>query len=539
MTEKMTGGEAMARQLAHEGVTHIFGIPGVQLDYATNGLSKVTDRLRFIPVRHEQTATYAADGYARTTGRVGVGLVVPGPGVLNAGAGLVTSWAVCSKVLLIAGQLPTRGLGKLLGMVHEIPDQSGILRTLCRHAELVTDPDRVPGALRQAMAGLAAGPGPAVVELPPDVLSGLTASDLEAVAPAVPGPAGDAALLDDAAVRLGRAQRPMLIAGGGVVAGDATAAFMALARRLGAPVTTTANGRGALDDRDPLALLPVAGREVMADADVVLLVGSRGMTQRGRPFAAADGATLIHLTLEERDLGAPRSPDVAIAADAAAGLTALLERLDGPDRGCWASAEQLSAARAGEQAALAKLQPQWSYSQALRRAMPDDAILVNELTQVGYVSMVGFPVHHPRSYLWPGFQGTLGYGYPTALGAKVGNPDRAVVSINGDGGFGYGLAELATAAQERIGVVAVVFSDGAYGNVQRMHDQQFDGVHLGTELTNPDWVALARAFGVHGERVTDPAGLERALRDAIDADRPALIEVPMPPTPDPWRLILG
>ncbi|MEZ5232361.1 MAG: thiamine pyrophosphate-dependent enzyme [Acidimicrobiales bacterium] len=322
------------------------------------------------------------------------------------------------------------------------------------------------------------------------------------------------------------------------MAGDATAAFMALARRLGAPVTTTANGRGALDDRDPLALLPVAGREVMADADVVLLVGSRGMTQRGRPFAAADGATLIHLTLEERDLGAPRSPDVAIVADAAAGLTALLDRLDGPNRGCWASAEQLSAARAGEQEALAKLQPQWSYSQALRRAMPDDAILVNELTQVGYVSMVGFPVHHPRSYLWPGFQGTLGYGYPTALGAKVGNPTgpwcRSTATAasatawpswpppprNASGWWRWCSATAPTATSSAC-------------------DQQFDGVHLGTELTNPDWVALARSFGVHGERVTDPEGLERAVRDAIDADRPALIEVPMPPTPDPWRLILG
>ncbi|MCC6433766.1 MAG: thiamine pyrophosphate-binding protein [Acidimicrobiales bacterium] len=539
MTDKMTGGEAMARQLVEEGVTHLFGIPGVQLDYATNGLSKVTDRLRFVPTRHEQTATYAADGYARTTGRVGVGLVVPGPGVLNAGAGLVTSWSVCSKVLLIAGQLPTRGLGKGLGMVHEIPDQSGILRTLSRGAELVTDPDRVPGAIRHAMARLAEGPGPMVVELPPDILSGLTAAELEAVTPAVAAPAGDPALLDDAAARLGAARRPMLVAGGGVVAGEAYQELLALARRLGAPVTTTANGRGAVDDRDPLALLPVAGRDVMADADVVLLVGSRGLTQRGRAFTVAEGATLIHLTLEEKDFGPPRSADVAIAADARAGLAALFQRLDGADRPCWASTEQLAAARAREQASLARLEPQWSYCQALRRAIPDDGILVNELTQVGYVSMVGYPVHHPRSYLWPGFQGTLGYGYPTAIGAKVGNPDRAVVSITGDGGFGYGLAELATAVQERLGVVVVVFSDGAYGNVRRMHQAQFDGVSVGTQLTNPDWVALARSFGADGEQVNDATQLEVALRRAIEADRPALIEVPMPPTPDPWALILG
>jgi acetolactate synthase-1/2/3 large subunit len=537
MTEKMTGGEAMARQLAHEGVRHIFGIPGVQLDYATNGLSKVTDQIRFIATRHEQTATYAADGYARTTGRVGVGMVVPGPGVLNAGAGLVTSWSTASKVLLIAGQIPTRGIDQHLGMLHEIPEQSAILRTLTRGSELVTDPDRVPGAIRAAMARLADGPGPVAVELPPDILSGLTAVDLVERQPAAAPPAGDPAELDRAAESLLAAQRPMLVAGGGVVAAEAHAELLALARRLGAPVTTTSNGRGAIDDRDPLALRPVAGREVLAEADVVLLVGSRGLTQQGRAVTAAEGSTVIHLTLEEKDFGPPRTPDITVAADAKAGLAALTARIGGTDRACWAG--DLEAVRQREAEAFDRLQPQWSYSQALRRAIPEDGIFVNELTQVGYVSMIGFPVYRPRTYLWPGFQGTLGYGYPTSLGAKVGNPDRPVVCISGDGGFGYGLSELATAANERIAVVVVVFSDGAYGNVQRMHKAQFDGVHLGTELTNPDWVALARAFGIAGERVTDAEQLESAVRRAIDADAPALIEVPMPPTPDPWRLIMG
>ncbi|MEZ5232360.1 MAG: thiamine pyrophosphate-binding protein [Acidimicrobiales bacterium] len=213
MTEKMTGGEAMARQLAHEGVTHIFGIPGVQLDYATNGLSKVTDRLRFIPVRHEQTATYAADGYARTTGRVGVGLVVPGPGVLNAGAGLVTSWAVCSKVLLIAGQLPTAGWANCSAWCTRSPTR--------RHPAHPVPPRRArhrsrPGArrLRQAMAALAAGPGPwgrAAARCP--VRSDRVGSGGRWPR-RFPAPPADAALLDDAAVRLGRAQRPILIAGG-------------------------------------------------------------------------------------------------------------------------------------------------------------------------------------------------------------------------------------------------------------------------------------------------------------------------------------
>lgn len=537
MTDKMTGGEAMARQLAQEGVSHIFGIPGVQLDYATNGLSKVTDQIRFIATRHEQTATYAADGYARTTGRVGVGMVVPGPGVLNAGAGLVTSLSTSSKVLLIAGQIPTRGLGKDLGMLHEIPDQSGLLRQLSRGSELVTDADRVPGALRAAMAQLANGPGPVVVELPPDVLSRLTAADILEVQRATPPSPGDPADLDAVAEHLFAARRPIILAGGGAVAAEAHAELIALARHLGAPITTTSNGRGAVDDRDPLALMPVAGREVMARADVVLIVGSRGLTQAGRPVTAAEGSTVLHITLDPKDFSAPRTPAVTVTADAKAALGALVARLGSEERVCWAA--DLGDVREREAAALGRLQPQWSYCQALRRAIPDDGVLVNELTQVGYVSMIGYPVHRPRSYLWPGYQGTLGYGYPTSLGVKVGNPGRAVVSITGDGGFGYGLSELATAAHEQIGVVVVVFSDGAYGNVQRMHKAQFDGVQLGTELTNPDWVALAHAFGINAERVTDAAQLETALGRAIDADKPALIEVPMPSTPDPWGLIMG
>lgn len=529
----ITGGESMARQLAAEGVTHIFGIPGVQLDYATNGLSKVRDDITFIATRHEQTATYAADGYYRSTGRIGVGLVVPGPGVLNAGAGLVTALACSSKVLLVSGQIPSRGIGQGLGMVHEIPDQSGILATLCRESTLVEESGGVAGAIHGAMVKLGAGPGPIAVELPPNVLSGQAPSAVIGhESPASPS-AGSVTDLEAAAELLAGAERPLIYCGGGAAVSGAWDELARLADTIGAPLTASTNGRGSFDDRHPLAVLPIAGKELMQRTDCMLVVGSRGLDMRSGPLVVAENATTISLNIDPAAFGPPRQFDVTITGDVLTGVAALADRLD--ERAPWADDLDDVRARAAER--LAPLDPQMSYARALRAAMPDDAVLVNELTQVGYASMVSFPVHAPRSYIYPGYQGTLGYGYPTAIGAAVGNPDRAVVSISGDGGFGYGMSELATAVNYDIPLVGVVFYDNAYGNVQRMHKAQFEGDHYGTELKNPDMVKLAEAFGMAGHRAESPDELETVLGAAIEAREPALIGVPIGLTPDPWGII--
>ncbi|MFT5530528.1 MAG: acetolactate synthase-1/2/3 large subunit [Candidatus Poriferisodalaceae bacterium] len=532
-TVTITGGEAMARQLAAEGVTHIFGIPGVQLDYATNGLSKVRDEITFIATRHEQTATYAADGYYRSTGRIGVGLVVPGPGVLNAGAGLVTALACSSKILLISGQIPSRGIGQGLGMVHEIPDQSGILATLCRDSTLVSNAGEIAGAIHGAMVRLGAGPGPVAVELPPNVLSGAApAASIGFESPAT-APAGAESELEAAAELLSNSKRPLIYVGGGAAVAGAWDDLARLAETLGAPLAASTNGRGAFDDRHELAVLPIAGKELLRRADCVLVVGSRGLDLRSAPLTLAEGATSISLNIDPAAFGPPRAFDATITGDAATGVRALAARL--AERLGWV--DDLDDVRARAADSLAVLQPQMAYVEALREAMPDDAVLVNELTQVGYASMVSFPVHAPRSYIYPGYQGTLGYGYPTAIGAAVGNPDRPVVSINGDGGFGYGMAEMATVANYDIPLVGVVFYDNAYGNVQRMHKNQFDGDHYGTDLKNADMVKLADAFGITGYRAESPDELRTTLSTAIDRREPALIGVPIGITPDPWGII--
>lgn len=536
--QMVTGGVAMARQLATEGVTHIFGIPGVQLDYATNGLAAFRDQITFINARHEHTTTYAADGYARSTGRIGVALVVPGPGVLNAGAGLVTALACSSKVLLLAGQIPTSGIGKGLGLLHEIPDQSGILETLCRSSVLTHTAGQIASALHGAIVQLQNGPGPVAVEIPPDVLSGQTDGAAIGAEPAGTPSPGDEQDLAEAAEQLLAAERPVIFAGGGARAAGTWDALPALARTLGAPMVSSTNGKGSFDDRDPLATLPLAHHELLWRSDCVLFVGSRTVSPRAGSLKIHPDATQIAINIDDSAFGPPRNFAHTITGDACTAVEALTDMLtaQGSDeRPCWID---LDGIRERAQARLTGLEPQLSFSRALRDALPDDTCLVNELTQVGYVARYAFPIHHPRSYIDPGFQGTLGYGYPTAIGAAVGNPDRPVVSITGDGGFGYGMSEMATVMNYDIPLVCVVFRDNAFGNVQRMHKQQFDGDHHGTELFNPDMVALARAYDMDGFRAESPDELRSLLAAAVDARRPALIDVPLDATPDPWAPIM-
>jgi acetolactate synthase I/II/III large subunit len=534
--QSMTGGEALAQQLAREGVRHIFGVPGVQLDYAVDGLAKLAGRITYWNTRHEQTTAYMADGYARTTGDIGVCMVVPGPGLLNALAGVATAYACSSRVLCIAGQIPSSAIGRGFGLLHEIPEQSRILGALTKWSALARSPEEVPTLVHEAVRSLRSGrPQPVGLEVPPDILQARADISLldpvDRDEPLMPDPD----LVRRAAELLAGAERPVIYVGGGAVAGGVSDALRDVAERLEAPVVMSANGRGALDDRHRLALTGLAGREALAEADLVLAVGTRFLNGHHQ-IALPAGARLIILNVEPRDLTDPRQPTLAILGDAAVGLAGVREHLDGLAPRASRQVE-LDALRAWAAGVLAQIQPQYGWVRALRASLPEDGVLVNEFTQVGYVSQVAFPVYRPRSYVSPGYQGTLGYGFPTALGAKVGNPDRAVLSITGDGGFGWGLAELSTARKYNIGLVTVVFNDGAYGNVRRSQMEQFGGRMLGTELMNPDFVQLAESFGVRGARATTPAELEGLLLETLGSasSEPVLIDVPVGPMPNPFN----
>ena len=270
---------------------------------------------------------------------------------------------------------------------------------------------------------LGQGPGPVAVEIPPDVLSGMT--DGPAIGPEPSGTpsAGDEGDLGAVAERLAAAERPVVFVGGGGAAADAWTELGELATALGAPLVASPNGIGSFDNRHPLSFLPLASKELLARADTVLFVGSRGIGGGGRPVRTADGATLLSLNNDPAALGPPRSYSATVLGDAKTGAAALTALL-GDEREPWLTDADAVRQRVADE--LAPLQPQLAYAAALREAMPDDAVLVTELTQVGYVARYTFPIHHPRSYVSPGYQGTLGYGYPTAIGAAVGNPDRPV-----------------------------------------------------------------------------------------------------------------
>ncbi len=524
---EMTGGEALAAQLVREGVTMMFGLPGVQLDHAFDGLYGQRERIDFVVTRHEQSTTYMADGYARSRGEVGVAMVVPGPGVLNAGAGLVTAYACSSPVLLIAGQVATQYIGKGQGQLHEIPDQSEILTSLTKWAARAATPEEIPALVQEAFRQLRSGrPRPVALEVPPDVLA--AKADIRLRDPS-PGAglrtAPDPAILRDAAALLKRAQRPAILVGGGIVAAGATAELTRLAEKLQAPVVATDNGRGAMSDRNPLSLTNLGGQRVLPLADVILAVGTRlvgGQLSQHVPASAQ----LVLMNADPNDLGEPRRPAVAVEADARLGLAALSDELGELPRraGPWLDLSEVRAAVASD---LERIQPQTRYCQALRRSLPDDGILVSEMTQVGYIARSAYPVYEARTFLTPGYQGTLGYGFPTALGVKAGLPDRKVVCITGDGGFGYGLAELATAKRFNLGLVTVVFDDKAFGNVKRTQKTDFGGRVLGTDLTNPDYVRLAESFGIRGMRAESPEALEGALAEALADNNPCLIAVPV------------
>lgn len=535
----LTGGEALACQLRNEGIQVVFGIPGLQLDYAVDGIASLGGAIEFWNTRHEQAAAYMADGFARGGKEIGVCMVVPGPGLLNAAAGLATAYACSSRVLVVTGQLPLGSIGKGYGMLHEVPEQSRLLASLTKWSAMARTPGEVPTLVRRAVHELRSGrPRPVGIEIPPDVLA--TRAQVRLIPPPdddndLPEPG--APDLNAAADLLGGAQFPVIVAGGGVLAARASAELQTLAEALDAPVVTTLNGRGALSDHHPLTVGPLGLARLLRRADVVLVVGSRFMSASGRVLQVAPDAKLILLNSDADDLGSPRKPDVELFGDACRTLTQLNGALC-PTQGRTGQGRKMAdSLRRSFDKELAAMEPQMAYVRALRRAIPEDGLLVNELTQVGYIAGLAYPVWTPGTFLTPGYQGTLGYGFPTALGAKAANPGRPVVSITGDGGFGWSLQELATARQRHIGVVVVVFNDGAFGNVMRTQRENFSGRVLGSAVENPDFVALARAFGVEACRVDQPGMLEGVVRDALEGAEPVLVEVPLGPCPSPWPLV--
>ena len=534
---RMTGGQALVKSITAHGVDTIFGLPGVQLDWFFNALHDEGNNIRVINSRHEQGVAYMAHGYAQSTGKVGAFAVVPGPGVLNTTAALSTSLAANVPVFCITGQIPSGHIGRGHGQLHEIPDQLSILRGLTKWAERIDHATDAPGKIAEAFRQLRSGrPQPVAVEMPLDQLAKRANVDLGEAANDYARPPVDEDAVAAAAKLLADAKSPMICVGSGAV--DAGEAVQALAEMIQAPVIANRTGKGILTSRHYLSLSQFAGHRLWANADVVLALGSR--LQQPRMNWGTDGdLKIIHVDIDPVEIQRIGGADVEIVGDAGDVAAALVEAVGGlaPKR---ASREEELTALDGEVHAYLEdtLAPQMAWIKVLREALDDDGIYVDELTQVGYVSRVAMPIYHPRTFLTSAYQGTLGAGFATAIGAKIANPDKQVLSINGDGGFMYNVQELATAVQYNVPLVAIVFADGAYGNVQRMQRELYDNRVIASDLTNPDFVALAESFGCAAYRVNSPDEMAKTLPEAFKQSVPTLIEVPFPRTPDPWSVII-
>lgn len=536
----MTGAQALVRSLAKAGVEVVFGLPGVQIMALYDALYHEPG-IRLVTVRHEQAAVYMADGFARTTGKVGVALVVPGPGALNATAALGTAYAASSPVLLISGQVASADLGKGRGALHEVTDQLEVFRPLTKWSSRILRVEDIPSAAREAMRQLGSGrPRPVELELPPDVLSASAA--LELLDPEPPSGEGvEPTAIEAAVALLARARRPLVWAGGGVNASGASAELLELASALDAPVITTPEGKGAVPEDHPLSVGvfyyghgPV--RHVLPRADAILAVGSRLFVPDGLPFLESHQA-LVHVDIDPEELGRTWKPRVGIAADARLALRALRAELaDGPRASEWTTAELAAIRAESEEEIRGQAAVPVRIVETLRAVLEPDAIVVSGITSVGYWSNLALPVLRPRSYLTSSYFATLGFAFPTAIGAKIAHPGRQVVALCGDGGFMYALGELATAVQERVGVVALVFNDNAFG--ASLNDQltRFEGRIIGTRLHNPDFARVAEAFGAQGMRLSNHEELGEALASALGSKGPVVIEVPIPTVTPPFQM---
>jgi acetolactate synthase-1/2/3 large subunit len=531
---KLSGGEALIKSLVREGVEVVFGLPGVQM-YGIVAALRDEPSIKFVVTRNETATTYMADGYARTTGKPGVAMVVPGPGIYNAGGGLSTAFSRSSPVVLIAGQIPRETIGKNFGGLHEVNDQKEITNPVTKWQKQVLRPNEVPEGIHEAFRQAQSDrPSPVHLELPPETM--VEREEVELLEPAkIERRVPSSSVIEQAAKEIAAARKPVIYAGGGIARSDAEAELVAFAEAHQIAVLTSAGGKGTMSERHELALGGSLGptgqlKDYIEDADLVIGIGTR-FSMRNQ---AAGRARLIHVDADPEMIGHVHQNSLGVVGDVKATLPLLNEAISAAGGGKWESpAPQVARIQEALTNSDEELnQPQEDYIRALQEGAPDDAIMIFGMTQLGYYSRPRWITENPKSYIDSGYSGNLGFAFPTALGAKVGNPDKPVICVSGDGGFMYNSSEISTAVKYGINLVTVIYNDGHYGNVARDMDDDFGGTYE-TDFVNPDFVKLAEAYGAVGLRAKDPFDVKNVIPKALAMNKPVFIDVPVNRVPRP------
>ncbi len=520
----MKGGDILIECLKAQGVRCVFGMPGTQNIQIYDSLARCgSGVIDHYLVRHEYAATQMADGYARSTGEVGVALTVPGPGASNASTGILEACTDCVPVLLITGQSDSRFYTKDPSKMFHGLDQMSFFRSITKYCTIVKTVEEIPAVVEDAFRTMRTGrPGPVVLEFPMDVVTGTSDVTIPSRVHRPVGAKPKAAEIRSIAKTLKQSETPVLFVGSAVIHADACDALRQLAEKLKAPVVVTRCAKGALREDHPLALQDSNGflaHQAMQLADCTLAIGPRFTSIDTRDWSLELPRPLVQIDEDTAEIEREYPCDIGVVGDLKLTLQALIEEVD-EGEGTW----RPSLDRLRERFAL---QPRLPLLPEIREVLPTDGILSVDSHAIGYASFAEFPIDQPRTFLYPCIGVALGYAFPAALGAKIAHPDKPVVCFSGDGGFMMGASEMATAMMYGIHVVTVVVNDSALSSVKGAQQKDCGGRTIDTDLVNPDFVQFARSFGASAVRVEDLSSFKSILQDALSADRSTVIEVPM------------
>lgn len=546
---KKTIASHMVDMLIAHDYTNLYCVPGVQNDDFFDALYDHQEVLPPIHARHEQGASYMALGAALATGQPQVFSIVPGPGFLNGATALATAYSTNAPVLAMIGHIPAGAIDKGIGLLHEIPKQTEILSSLSKSTTSLRSGAGAKQKISKVFTDMISGrPRPVGLEIPVNVWTE-EMDDGDSDFPVVqrPNPTVNPSGLARAVALIKGAKNPMIAVGGGAQGipqqgntpeNSISALITQFAQAIAAPVTCNRMGKGVVSDRHPLAINNPVAHALWADVDLVIGLGSRLQNHR-MMWGMDESIKVIHVDIDGDELNRISSPTVGICGDVGDVVGALLQELGDRPHGREDWLTQVAQTKAQVMATLHHhLAPQMGYINAIRTSLPDGGILVEELTQIGYVSRMLYPTYQPRTYISHGYQGTLGWGLATALGVAHARRDVPVVSMSGDGGFMFTMPELATAVYHKIPLNIVLFNDNAFGNVKRFQIENYNNRAIASDLANPDFVQLVDSFGIPATRVNTAEGLQQHLTENIAQQGPTFIEVSVGDFPSPWDFIL-